>query len=402
LDAQDSTLGGKRKGRRKSTIPDSLLYTQPARTPRAEQSTTPWTRTATQSSSAQTTPKSAISPKLKAKRKHGLYKCMSFVEWQKHEGSACAHLRKADKVENENPNDYGQDVDNEMKDELRSIFRSDMKRASMGKLNDSKFVDTYEIVRIAMDLAMSVEDVIAAKEAFDSFDGDGNGKLDKTEFRVAVETLINRQLSHKLLDEETGERINNAICDSYMWDGDQDSDGVIDFREFVYWYSSNGFSEDFLLTEEEKTLRKLAKTYGVTVDYVEKMKKVFDAADDDRSGEVDIHEFTEILHKCMKVPTNSSVPPSRINYFWTQIDTDRSGRVNFDEFLAWWLKYFDQSSGTVPFESFYKQVRRLGAEIVLDPPAYPPSQVLSEDHRHDSVLHEAAESWLDFGDAFDM
>merc|ERR1711862_274311 len=168
-----------------------------------------------------------------------------------------------------------------------------------------------------------------------------------------------------------------AMCDWYWWDGDKDKSGTIDFKEFLHWYSSNGFNEELLLTKDERNVREIAKAWGVSADYADRIKKEFDLCDKDQSGDVTMDEFTEILHKCLKVPSSCGIPPSRIKYFWSQIDTDGSGKITFAEFFAWWLKYFDpeQKNAEMPFEAFYKQVRRIGA-CHLDPPAYQPCQAL--------------------------
>merc|ERR1712232_724068 len=64
----------------------------------------------------------------------------------------------------------------------------------------------------------------------------------------------------------------------------------------------------------------------------------------------------------MKIKPPNELPHGRLRYFWSEIDRDNSGSVLFEEFLQWWLKYFDSyaDKATMPFESFYSQVRRMG------------------------------------------
>merc|ERR1712029_782393 len=124
--------------------------------------------------------------------------------------------------------------------------------------------------------------------------------------------------------------------------------------------------------ENERWLRKIAKKHGVSPDFVEMIKRCFDSYDVDSSGEVDANEFKQVLHRALKVPSHLELPPSRVQYFWSEIDSDGSGKTSFEEFIQWWLKHFYNSDGQgfqLPFEGFYKQVRRIGPQY-LDPPVY--------------------------------
>merc|ERR1712232_375193 len=126
-------------------------------------------------------------------------------------------------------------------------------------------------------------------------------------------------------------------------------------------------------------IRKLAKEYGIHVEYVESIKQCFDSYDLDNSGYVDIDEFKEILYKALRVPKQLELPPSRIQYFWSEINGSGSGKAGFGDFLVWWLRYFGDDAtslkskytASLPFEDFYKQVRRIGSQH-LDPLVYPP------------------------------
>lgn len=230
----------------------------------------------------------------------------------------------------------------------------------------------WELHQVARELQMSIDDVLLVKNVFDSFDEDRSGSLDITELGQAVTRLL--QVQHRDPTLST-ERVK-AMCEWYWWDGGKSKDdaGTISFMEFLKWYSSNGFSEDLLLTASERWLRGLAKKYGQTPEYVEVIKRCFDLYDEDGSGTVEFQEFRLILHKVLRVPSHLELPPSRIQYFWTEIDTDGSGSVEFEEFISWWLRYFDErdqhrSAVAMPFEVFYKQIRRMGPQH-HDPPAY--------------------------------
>jgi len=163
-----------------------------------------------------------------------------------------------------------------------------------------------------------------------------------------------------------------------------DGDGKIEFKEFVQWYIENRFNDDVLLTVEERLVRDLAKKYETSTQEIENLQKLFaiQAASargflqltprKSRPGQGKGHktrhevqdlasvclitpiEFKELLYNIMKVPPGVELPASRLGYYWRAIDKDQSGFVNFEEFLAWWMK--DRSSLT-PYEDFYRRLR---------------------------------------------
>jgi len=239
---------------------------------------------------------------------------------------------------------------------------------------DHRTIDVFEVTKLARELSLPICDVLLVKRVFESLDIDGSGYLELHEFEEAVIRLLQTQLHEPTIAVTRAKGIG-----SWCWFEEREDDnqnGGIDFKEFLKWYSSNGFNVEFLLSEHELWLRRIAKQYSIAPDYVEKIKRCFDSFDSDGSGKVDAIEFKAVMYKMLKVPPNVEMPASRIQYFWSEMDHDHSGLANFEEFLQWWLKYFDNSkmnghSDVRPFESFYKQVRRIGKKH-LDPPIYGP------------------------------
>merc|ERR1712187_184771 len=161
----------------------------------------------------------------------------------------------------------------------------------------------WDLHMAARDLQLPMDDVVLVKSVFDTFDRDGSGQLEMAEFEQAVVRML-----------------------------------------------------ELLLSEHERDLRSMAKVHDITPDAVEHIKRCFDTYDTDGSGEVDVDEFRQVLHKALEVPSHLELPDSRVMHFWSQIDNDNSGRVVFEEFLRWWLKYFDEgvrSKHEKPFEGFY-------------------------------------------------
>jgi len=233
------------------------------------------------------------------------------------------------------------------------------------KLNDltANTMNQWEIVSAARDMSMSPEDVRLVKSVFDSFDTDESGTLDYNEFQqCAMEVLL------KEYDTELPSRKIKLMCRRQWRYSDQDGSGSMDFREFLRWYSSSRFRDDILLTEKQRWLRDIAKKNGITSEYVDNLASIFAAYDLDNSGRVDMSEFKRILYKIMKVPNGIELPPSRIEHFWKEVDTDGSGLIEFEEFLRWWIIRKDCLA---PYEGFYRQIRRLSSQHQNTPSTVP-------------------------------
>merc|ERR1719263_765669 len=86
---------------------------------------------------------------------------------------------------------------------------------------------------------------------------------------------------------------------------------------------------------------------------------MFELFDEDGSGEIEFGEFEKLLYKLMKAPKDAELPASRLQHFWKQIDIDGSGSVCFEEFLQWYIKYFDMKGNAeiTPMEQFYQSMR---------------------------------------------
>lgn len=224
-----------------------------------------------------------------------------------------------------------------------------------------KTIETWELHRLAKRHSMSVDDAIFIKSVYDRHDKDGTGVLEKGEFRQVVGQILEAHLKDR---EVAAARAESLIGKSWKT-LDKDNSGAVDFSEFLEWFSSSCFEEDVLLTEQERRLRSTAKAFGIDPATVDKVKRVFDDFDSDKSGTVDLLEFTNILHKTLQVPRNLELPASRVKAYWREVDTDESGKVEFEEYLAWWLKYISRSSAGVSMYS----IRNM-ENMVLDPPAY--------------------------------
>jgi len=229
--------------------------------------------------------------------------------------------------------------------------------------------DHGNLVQLAKEWSVNVADIVLVKSVFETYDVDKTGEIELHEFHKAVQDVQQQQVCK-------GDLTNDDLrtTTENHWKAIVGNRGRLSFMEFVRWYCSYGFSEDLLLTSKERWLRSLAKQQGASPEYISQIKAVFDSHDKDRSGEVDMEAFKQILYLTMKVPQHVGLPNSRVKYFWSQCDVDASGAVTFEEFWRWWMKYFHDSSAQgvkhMPFDDYYKNIRRIGHKF-LDPPAYP-------------------------------
>lgn len=113
---------------------------------------------------------------------------------------------------------------------------------------------------------------------------------------------------------------------------------------------------------------------------VEYLKQCFDSFH--KSGCIDLDGFRHVLHKALRIPPHQELPAARIAQFFQACDNDHSGLIGFDEFLAWWARYFHGSLSDIednrglstrktrlPFEDFYRNVRP-SSGMIPDPPCY--------------------------------
>ena len=117
----------------------------------------------------------------------------------------------------------------------------------------------------------------------------------------------------------------------------------------------------------------LARTHGVDVMSIDKIKKRFDSFDTDHSGLIDFNEFLLMLAQLLKAKSVDDISDKRIYRFWKEIDRDSSGSVTFPEFCGWYVKYFkpgtkemETSGGPVEgfYNSFNPQVQIPNAEFI--------------------------------------
>lgn len=137
---------------------------------------------------------------------------------------------------------------------------------------------------------LTVDEVAGIKEGFQLMDIGNKGKIDVNELRVGLQKL--------------GHQIAECDVQILMDVGDVDKDGFLDYGEFV---------------AISVHLRKMANE--------EHLKKAFEFFDKNQNGYIEIDELREALAD--EIETNSE---EVINAIMQDVDTDKDGRISYDEF----------------------------------------------------------------------
>lgn len=120
------------------------------------------------------------------------------------------------------------------------------------------------------------------------------------------------------------------------------NENEVSFEEFVIWSMRTAYVEDLLVAPEERHIRQVAREKGFLLPDVEKIRSVFERFDEDGSGCIDKEEFAHVLRTLSNVKEPGDISEARMNRFWSEVDTDKSGSVDFEEFFCWYLKFFSE------------------------------------------------------------
>jgi Ca2+-binding EF-hand superfamily protein len=212
--------------------------------------------------------------------------------------------------------------------------------------------------KLARDVGVELFELKDMVEIFQKFDEDGHGSVDLVQFEAAVAAIFSLP---------PGSKVAVAPLDA-AWKKAK-AEGL---EGFVGWFKLNQFSKIGDPTKESTvSVEGLADTYNVDRSQMMKVKKKFDEFDADGSGEIDHHEFKQMLAFFMRVKNIDDIPEQRVARFWAEIDVDQSGAVSFAEFVGWLAKTFpDYLSGgsggrkTIAAKSLYRnQATQLASSV---------------------------------------
>ncbi|KAH7838441.1 hypothetical protein Vadar_026384 [Vaccinium darrowii] len=139
---------------------------------------------------------------------------------------------------------------------------------------------------------LSSEEVAGIKEAFDKMDTNKRGKINLEELRVGLQKI--------------GHQIPDADLQILMQAADVDGDGTLNYGEFV---------------AVSVHLRKMAND--------EHLHKAFAFFDQNQSGYIEVEELRDTLRD--EDDTNNE---EVINAIMHDVDTDKDGRISYEEFAA--------------------------------------------------------------------
>jgi hypothetical protein len=91
----------------------------------------------------------------------------------------------------------------------------------------------------------------------------------------------------------------------------------------------------------EKLLCDLAMRYAISRATVDKIKQKFVYYDTDRSNLIDKHKFKVMLRVVLKIESTDKLDPKVVQRTWKDADKDGSGAIDFEEYVEWFLTYFD-------------------------------------------------------------
>lgn len=133
--------------------------------------------------------------------------------------------------------------------------------------------------------------------------------------------------------------------------------GPLDMRRFLSWYQLNLFSlAKMVASPKHKTSSELvdrvATKFSLRWEDVDGLKARFDRFDLDKSGEIESKEFEQMMKIILGMSDEKLIPTERLHRFWTEVDCNASGGVDFEEFVQWYVKYFSDGKNS-PVEAYY-------------------------------------------------
>ena len=141
---------------------------------------------------------------------------------------------------------------------------------------------------------LTEDEVLEIKEAFDLFDSDHSGTIDTEELKQALSNL--------------GIDAKNQTLQNMMNDIDKNQSGTIDFDEFIEMMTAKMSDKDI----------------------PEDLRKVFDLfIGDDTADKIELRHLKRVAKEL-----GENMTDDELNEMIVRADTDKDGKVSFEEFYA--------------------------------------------------------------------
>ncbi|CAE7821393.1 Nlrc3 [Symbiodinium sp. CCMP2456] len=118
---------------------------------------------------------------------------------------------------------------------------------------------------------------------------------------------------------------------------DANQNDALDLVEFLDFYHRYCFSEEVLLSRQERELRQLARKYGFSFVELDQLKKKFDQADRNQSGKLGYEEFLSLMAMLTNLPPGQELPEKKKKEWWIAAKQGWRRHLDLDAFLSFYV-----------------------------------------------------------------
>jgi len=180
----------------------------------------------------------------------------------------------------------------------------------------------------------------------------------------AGDVLVKGRMPIKIFEELQGQQLSmEETTGSSTAEPDLEKKDHINFHEFVQWFFTNGFRDEINIFDEsteQRYLKKVAKAHNISLVDVELCNDKFKKTDLNSDGIIEFDEFVVLVYSMIGLAHAEKLPCARMHTLWSDADIDGNGSLDFEEFMAFWMKSF---TGFCPIEVYYRNLRRTGADL---------------------------------------
>lgn len=157
------------------------------------------------------------------------------------------------------------------------------------------------------------------QQRFNQFDPDS-----KTADQVLIQTFIER--IDRVFDKTPKDEIQR-ILDDCLAGGEVNAEQCIDFPEFLILMRAHTDRLESERLRQERDKRKKQEAQRMS-----DLQEIFSLADQDKSGQLSVEEVKDLIGGVLGDAINRPEVQSRLRMLLCEIDSDASGKLNFDEF----------------------------------------------------------------------